>query len=162
MEFLPDPVKGFRISGIVVISKRKHIAAKIAGIDLVKYIFAVINHVRRKCTDNGVGHGGNVIAVETPQFTSFFRVNARFLSKGVNFRLAKIENIVALIDGRNEIGVEIQFAKKNLNTYLKNRFLSLFNNRHFRESLPGHLPSDMASQSRLRIILERIRNIIDA
>lgn len=71
------------------------------------------------------------------------------------------EDIVALIDGRDEIVVEIQLAETNLNQYLKNRLSLLLNNRHFKEALPGHLPPDMAGQARLGVVMERIRRIVE-
>lgn len=71
-----------------------------------------------------------------------------------------IEDIVTVIDGRSEIVVEIQRTEKSLNLYLKNRLTFLLNSRDFRESLPGHLPPDMASQARLGVILERLNRIV--
>ena len=80
-----------------------------------------------------------------------------------DFLLSKdMEDIIAVIDGRAEITVEIQFAEKSLNIYLKNRLSILLNSRDFRDALPGHLPPDMASQDRLGIILERIGQIVEA
>jgi hypothetical protein len=85
-----------------------------------------------------------------------------FDGRGENdFLLSKdIEDIIAIIDGRPEIVVEVQYAKKNLNTYLKNRLTSILDNRNFKEALPGHLPPDSASQGRLGLILDRITQII--
>jgi hypothetical protein len=65
----------------------------------------------------------------------------------------------ASLDGRPEIIDEIQLADKDLRSNLSNAFSELLNNRHFTDALPGHLPPDKASQSRLPIILNRIDSI---
>jgi hypothetical protein len=66
-----------------------------------------------------------------------------------------MEDIITILDGRPEIIDEIQQAPDDLRSYLSDAFSELLNNRHFTDALPGHLPPDKASQSRLPIILNR-------
>lgn len=70
-----------------------------------------------------------------------------------------MEDIVAVLDGRFEVINEIGLAPDELRRHLAERFHALFNNVRFREALPGHMPGDEASQARLPIILDRIRQI---
>jgi hypothetical protein len=70
-----------------------------------------------------------------------------------------MEDIVAVLDGRSEVVSEIREATGELRNHLTERFRDLLNNKHFLESLPGHMPGDEASQARVRIIIERISEI---
>jgi hypothetical protein len=67
-----------------------------------------------------------------------------------------MEDIITILDGRPEIVDEIQQAAKELRSYLSDAFSEQLNSRRFTDALPGHLPPDKASQSRLPIILNRI------
>jgi hypothetical protein len=54
---------------------------------------------------------------------------------------------------------KIQQLPKELRSYLSDAFSELMNNRCFIDALPGRLPPDKTSQSRLPIILNRIDSI---
>ena len=84
-----------------------------------------------------------------------------FLGRGGGDYMAShdIEDIVALIDGRKELNSEIHRSDYELKEYLKERFISLLNIAEFLQSLPGHLPPDQAGQSRLPLLIERIRTM---
>lgn len=70
-----------------------------------------------------------------------------------------MEDIVALLDGRPEIVDEVACSEKTLKSYLAQRFEKLLKTREFIEALPGHLPPDEASQSRIPIIMRRMRSV---
>jgi len=70
-----------------------------------------------------------------------------------------IEDIIALIDGRAEIIEEIMHSRDDLKSYLAHRFADLLEQQRFIDALPGHLPPDTASQKRLPMIMNRIRQI---
>jgi hypothetical protein len=70
-----------------------------------------------------------------------------------------MEDIITILDGRPEIIDEIQQADNALRSYLSDAFSELLYNRQFTDALPGHLPPDKASQSRLPIIRNRIDSI---
>lgn len=72
-----------------------------------------------------------------------------------------LEDIIALIDGRPEIVSDISAAKDNLRKYLSMEFLSLVANDRFIQALPGHLNYSDESESRKKIVLERIQAMID-
>lgn len=67
-----------------------------------------------------------------------------------------MEDIITILDGRPQIIDEVQRAEESLRTNLTTIFSELLTNRNFIDALPGHLPPDMASQSRRQVILERI------
>ncbi len=70
-----------------------------------------------------------------------------------------MEDIIALMDGRAEIAEEVIHSKDDLKSYLAHRFANLLEQQRFIDALPGHLPPDAASQRRLPMIMNRIRQI---
>ena len=70
-----------------------------------------------------------------------------------------MEDIVAILDGRPEVAEEIKQVSDELRVHLARRFQELLDNPRFREALPGNMPPDEASQLRVAIILERMREI---
>lgn len=72
-----------------------------------------------------------------------------------------MEDIVAVLDGRPEVVVEIGQARITLRKHLIESFRDLLENYRFREALSGHLPPDGASQSRIPTILARIKQITE-
>jgi len=70
-----------------------------------------------------------------------------------------VDDIVAVIDGRPEIVDEIQQSEKDIREYLAEQFGGLLNSNEFLYALPGHLPSDKASQERLPLVMGRIRSV---
>lgn len=70
-----------------------------------------------------------------------------------------MEDIIAVLDGRPELFDEVRSADDNLKQELASRFRQLINNQRFLDALPGHLPTDSASQARLPLIMSRLREI---
>lgn len=70
-----------------------------------------------------------------------------------------MEDIIALMDGRAEIVKEAMHSRDDLKSYLAHRFANLLEQERFLDALPGHLPPDAASQRRLPMIMNRIRQI---
>jgi hypothetical protein len=85
-----------------------------------------------------------------------------FHGRGKNdFRMSHdLEDIVTVVDGRPELGDEVHLAPADLQKYLSNQFEDLISNRDFVEALPGHLLPDAASQQRLGIVLERMKQLV--
>ena len=84
-----------------------------------------------------------------------------FLGRGNNDFMGSpdMEDIITIIDGRSEITQEIKVSESDLREYLHNKFQNWLQQDSFLNALPGHLPPDLASQERLEIIIERIKNI---
>ncbi len=72
-----------------------------------------------------------------------------------------MEDIITVIDGRQEIIKEIYASSSDLRAYLSDQFQDFLTNELFIESLSAHLLPDKASQARVPILLERIRKIAD-
>lgn len=70
-----------------------------------------------------------------------------------------MEDIIAIIDGRIELIDEVRDSDAHLKKFLSEKFQSFLKKEAFLESLPGHLPPDSVSQSRLPKITSRIEKI---
>lgn len=71
-----------------------------------------------------------------------------------------MEDIIAVLDGNLEVVEEVAQAPNDIQAYLANEMSALLADEDFRDALPGHLPGDTASQQRVPLILERMREII--
>ncbi len=72
-----------------------------------------------------------------------------------------IEDIVALLDAREELAEEILTSDMDLKSYLKKCFDRLLRDDRFLEALPGIMPGDESSQARIPIVLSRIEAIVN-
>lgn len=70
-----------------------------------------------------------------------------------------IEDIIAVLDGRPELTIEIKSAQPDVRKYISECFAGFLKDRYFIDALPRHLNPDEGSQARSRIILHRIQNI---
>ncbi len=68
-----------------------------------------------------------------------------------------LEDIVTVIDGREELVRESRVAPGAVQSYLRDRFLALLAEEAFVTALPGHLPGDSGSQARVDVVLKRLR-----
>ena len=66
-------------------------------------------------------------------------------------------DVIAVVDGRDALPGEIASAGSALRTYLAQRFADLLSKPAFLDALPGHLPTDAASQARLPDLLAVMR-----
>lgn len=89
---------------------------------------------------------------------------AAFYSRGKGDFLAShdMEDIVTLLDGREELAAEVAAAAADVKDFLAGTFKEFLQHRDFLEALPGHLFPDPASQQRIPLLLERARNIAGA
>lgn len=72
-----------------------------------------------------------------------------------------LEDLICVIDGRPSLAREIQEQEASLVEYLRGEFRALIETDEFVDALPGYLFPDTATQSRIGIILERLRAISD-
>jgi hypothetical protein len=70
-----------------------------------------------------------------------------------------LEDLVAVIDGRPELVSEILASPTDLRAYVAAILSDLLGDANFVEALPAHLSPDEASQARLPILLDRLRNL---
>lgn len=69
--------------------------------------------------------------------------------KGDYWRSHDLEDLIAVIDGRDKIVAEVLTAPKALHKYVADTLWDLTSIPEFGEALAGHLPSDSASRQRL-------------
>lgn len=72
-----------------------------------------------------------------------------------------MEDLITVLDGCVEIVEEIQQSEEGIKRYLANQFKQLLENDEFLDALPGHLPPDQASQERVPILADRMRQIAE-
>ena len=70
-----------------------------------------------------------------------------------------IEDIIAVLDGRPEIVDEIRKSDPALVNEICIRFGQLLGDTRFVGALSGHMPSDQASQNRIGLVMDRIKEI---
>jgi len=70
-----------------------------------------------------------------------------------------IEDLVAVLDGRQELVEEVKGSEPRLVTELAFRFQALQQDDRFVDSISGHMPTDEISQRRVDYILQVIKQI---
>ena len=70
-----------------------------------------------------------------------------------------LEDVISVIDGRPELLEEVRATSDDLRAYLAREFDSLLRDSRFIDALPGHLPPDTASQSRIPMLMNRIEDL---
>lgn len=71
-------------------------------------------------------------------------------------------DLIAVVDGRDELIDECRTASAILRSYLRERFGQLLATPAFIDALPGHLPGDAASQARFPDLLDKLRHLAEA
>jgi len=72
-----------------------------------------------------------------------------------------MEDIITILDGRPEIVSEIRSSSDDLKDFLSRTFRILLASDEFLDSIPGHLSPDRASQTRLPLLIKRLREIAE-
>lgn len=70
-------------------------------------------------------------------------------------------DIISVVDGRDSLLDECAQMPKELRAYLARQFSVLLADRRFLDALPGHLPGDAMSQSRLPDLEAKIQQLAD-
>lgn len=67
-----------------------------------------------------------------------------------------LEDIVTVVDGRPALTDELRGAPEELRAYIATEISSLLGTPQFLDALPGHLPGDSASQSRVPLVINML------
>lgn len=67
-----------------------------------------------------------------------------------------VEDVIVLVDGRPSLLEEVEHASSALRTFVADAIAQLLSQTAFRDTLPGHLPPDAASQARAKLVLARL------
>jgi predicted nucleotidyltransferase len=70
-----------------------------------------------------------------------------------------LEDIITVLDGRQEIVSEIGASEDDLKRFLSDSFREFLSKDEFLDAIPGHLPPDRASQARLPYVVGRLKEI---
>lgn len=70
-----------------------------------------------------------------------------------------IEDIINLVDGRPEVIKELREAPQDLREFVEQEVDDLLADRHFIDCIPMHLNPSQTEQSRVPILIERLRKI---
>lgn len=70
-----------------------------------------------------------------------------------------LEDVIAVVDGREEIVSEVAASEAALRSFLALTFKRLMREASFLEALPGFLPGDQANQARQPLLVERLESI---
>jgi predicted nucleotidyltransferase len=103
---------------------------------------------------------GISIRVATAPYLLATKLDA-FADRGSRDPVASVdlEDIISLIDGREELVQEVTVAAPNLRRYLKAAVGRLLNLPDFAFVVSAHLRGDSGSQSRLGIVLDRLSRL---
>ncbi|BBO88953.1 hypothetical protein [Desulfosarcina ovata] len=84
-----------------------------------------------------------------------------FANRGAgDFLLSKdVEDVVAVIDGRLELAMEVNSAEPDLMHHIAKNLTKWMEHTDFIDALPGLMPPDSASQARVSTIVNRIEKI---
>lgn len=70
-----------------------------------------------------------------------------------------IEDLISIVDGREELFDEIRSAASDVRSYIAEHFRGFLNTRGFIDAVPGHILPDEINQKRVVSVIERIRRI---
>ena len=70
-----------------------------------------------------------------------------------------LEDLITVVDGRPELLEELRSAPDDVRSYTAEAVGQMLETADFIDALPGYLLPDDASQSRITIVLERLKEI---
>lgn len=101
---------------------------------------------------------GVIIRVVSPAYFCATKMEA-FEGRGKDdfFGSHDLEDIIAVIDGREELIAEIENAPADVRHYIAGKVADWLEDNRFTDALPGHLGS--SDQNRFVIVMERLKKI---
>jgi hypothetical protein len=102
--------------------------------------------------------GGEVPVVSATAFVATKLTAFSERGKG-DFYHRDIEDVISVVDGRASLNSEWTTSSPDLRAYVSAEIRRYLANPSFVDQLPGHLPSDPASQGRLPLLMERLTAI---
>lgn len=116
-------------------------------------------HVIRDSTSKRLPNGNEIRVINAPLFIAT-KIEAFYGRGNDNFQESHdIEDIVNLVDGRIELQDEIAAINKDLREYLMSEIEGFLTNIQFTDALPRYFSPDAANQSRIEIVIDRLRKI---
>lgn len=106
-----------------------------------------------------IGSGVTVRIISAPYFIATKLDAFEDARRGDYLDSRDLEDIIAVIDGRASIEGDVRSAPSTVGDFIRARFQSLLANPAFIDAVAGHLRGDAASQTRLPLVLARMRAI---
>jgi hypothetical protein len=70
-----------------------------------------------------------------------------------------LEDLIAVVDGRAELVTEIHAGPEDVRAYIATEIRKLLATKAFLDALPGYLLPDPTSQTRVSILLDRLKKV---
>ena len=103
------------------------------------------------------------IRVVTAPYFCATKIEAfRGRGKGDYLSSHDLEDLITIVDGRPELTEELRSASDDVRLYIAEAVGQMLETTDFIDALPGYLLPDDASQSRITIVLERLKKISSA
>lgn len=106
-----------------------------------------------------LSNGLDVLVISSPLFLAT-KLEA-FFDRGQGDYAAShdLEDIINVIDGRPELVAEVNATSDVVREYLRDEFDGLLADKSFVDAIPMHLRGDAASQARVPLIVDRLRQL---
>lgn len=109
-----------------------------------------------------IGSGRGVRIVSAPYFVAT-KLEAHYDRDAGDVLFSRdVGDIVALVDGREELVNEVRSTGGTVRAFIANGFRTLLENPSFLDAIPAHLLPDAASQARTPLIIERMQRVAEA
>jgi predicted nucleotidyltransferase len=103
--------------------------------------------------------GLEILVVSAPLFIATKLEAFYGRGKGDYISSHDMEDIINVVDGREELFTEVSKASERVQTFLKEEFRDLLEDEAFTDQLTTHFRPDAASQARVPIVIARLRAI---
>jgi len=105
-------------------------------------------------------HKTNINIFSGPYFIASKLEAFKGRGKGDYMGSHDLEDIVAILDGKNDIAGEIQRAPETVRRYLQNEFNQLLNNHDYIDSLDGHIADRQNIAGRREVVIKRMGEVV--
>jgi hypothetical protein len=97
--------------------------------------------------------------ITAPYFIATKREAFKGRGKGDYFSSSDLEDVISVIDGRPTLLDELGTSPDDLKVYVAAEITALLHEPRFIDALPGYLLPDTISQSRISVLLPRLRDL---
>ena len=113
----------------------------------------------RLATAHSIGNDLNIRVITAPYFLAA-KFEAFADGQRGDIRISRdIEDLIAVVDGRQDIAAEVGSSSPLLREYVAAQMSALIADRDFADAVAGHLPGDSASQARFPLVIARLQTL---
>lgn len=100
--------------------------------------------------------GQQILVVSAPLFIAT-KLESFHGRAGGDYLHHDMEDIINVVDGRPELCDEVRATSNSLSDFIEDEIDALLADATFVDQLPGHFPTDAASQARVQTVIQRLR-----